>query len=265
MENTISKGNQLTSGQKFDRNYTQLFPTAYVSYNMNDKNNFSVNYGRRIERPDYSDLNPFYFFLDRYTYQSGNPNLRPQFSHNIELSHTYGGKLTTTLNYTKATDIIESIFEQNETTKETFVTKSNIASQEQFGVAVSAFIPVKKWLKLNLYSNLSNNHFKGFINNANVDVQSTMLTSNASAQMILGKGWNAELSGFYRSRGLDGVMVINSLGALNGGISKSVLKIKEQLRQASGIYFIHRNLRVLPNILILIPGSHNLEIAGKQA
>lgn len=232
LENTTSKGNQLTSGQRFERNYTQLFPTVYVSYNMNDKNNFSVNYGRRIERPDYSDLNPFYFFLDRYTYQSGNPNLRPQFSHNVELSHTYGGKLTTTLNYTKATDLIESIFEQNEVTKETFITKGNIASQEQLGLAVSAFIPVKKWLKLNLYSNLSNNHFKGFINNANVDISSTMITSNASAQMSLGKGWNAEVSGFYRSKGLEGVMAINGLGALNGGISKSVLKNKGTVKMS---------------------------------
>ena len=226
LENTVSKGNQLTTGQKFDRNYTQLFPTAYVSYNMNDKNNFSINYGRRIERPNYRDLNPFYFFLDRYTYQAGNPNLRPQFSHNVELSHTYAGKITTTLNYTKATDLLNEVFEQNEVTRETFITKSNIASQEQFGLAVSAFVPVKKWLKINVYTNLSNNHYKGFINNANVDVRTTMLMSNASVQAALGKGWNAELSGFYRTKGLDGVLAIYGLGALNGGISKTVLKNK---------------------------------------
>ncbi len=225
-ENTIANGNQLTTGEKFERKYSQLFPTVYVNYDMNQKNNFSVNYGRRIERPDYGDLNPFIFFLDKYTYQVGNPNLRPQFSHNIELSHTYAGAFTTTLNYTKATDIINDIFDQNEATKETFVTKSNIASQQQVGVAVSALIPVKKWLKMNLYGNFSNNRFKGFINGANVDVQGNMLTANASTQMSLGKGWNAELSGFYRSRGVDGVIVINALGALNGGVSKSVLKNK---------------------------------------
>ncbi|MBK7883155.1 MAG: TonB-dependent receptor family protein [Chitinophagaceae bacterium] len=179
-----------------------------------------------MERPDYGDLNPFYFFIDRYTYEVGNPNLRPQFSHNVELSHTYGGKITTTLNYTKSTDLINQIFEQNEVAKETFITRSNIASQRQVGVAVSAFVPVKKWLKLNLYANVANNRFKGLINNDNVDIQGTVLESNMSAQISLGKGWNAELSGFYRSRGVDGVMVINAFGALNGGISKSVLKKK---------------------------------------
>ena len=226
LENTVSKGNQETTGQKFERNYTQLFPTAFVGFDLNEKNNFSVNYGRRIERPDYGDLNPFFFFLDKYTYQAGNTNLRPQFSHNIELSHTYGGNFTTTLNYTKTTDLINDVIDQNEEKNETFITKSNIASQRQYGITVTTLLPVKKWLKVNLYANFSNNRFQGFINNSNVDLQSNLLTTNVNAQMTLGKGWNAEISGFYRTKGLDGVLVIGGLGAVNGGISKSVLKKK---------------------------------------
>ena len=226
LENTISKGNQVTTNQKFERNYTQLFPTAFVGFDMNEKNNFSVNYGRRIERPDYGDLNPFFFFLDKYTYQAGNTNLRPQFSHNIELSHTYAGNFTTTLNYTKTTDLINDVIDQNEEKNETFITKSNIASQRQYGITVTTLVSVKKWLKVNLYANFSNNRFQGFINNSNVDLQSNLLTTNVNAQMTLGKGWNAELSGFYRTKGLDGVLVIGGLGAVNGGISKSILKNK---------------------------------------
>jgi iron complex outermembrane recepter protein len=226
LENTTSKGTQLTTGEKFTRNYTQLFPTAYVSYKMNEKNTLSLNYGRRIERPDYADLNPFYFFLDKYTYQTGNPNLRPQFSHNIELSHSFKGFLNTTLNYYKATDLINDIFEQNEATKETFVIKSNIASQQQIGLAVSAGFAVGKKINVNLYSNLSNNRFKGFINNSNVDISNSFVESNASLQVDMGKGWKSELSGFYRTKALEGVMTINALGSLNAGISKAVLKNK---------------------------------------
>ncbi len=196
LENTISKGNQVTTDQKFGRNYTQLFPTAYVSFDANEKNNFSVNYGRRIERPDYADLNPFYFFLDKYTYQSGNINLSPQFSHNIELSHTYKGNFTTTLNYTKATDLINDMLDQNEEKNETFITKSNIASQRAVWYYITALVPVAKWLKVNVYANFSNNRFKGFINNSNVDLQSNLFTGNVNAQMNFGKGWNAELMVF---------------------------------------------------------------------
>ena len=226
LENTISKGSQVTTGEKFERNYTQLFPTAFVGWDVNEKNNLSVNYGRRIERPDYADLNPFYFFLDKYTYEAGNTNLRPQFSHNIEFSHTYKGNFTTTLNYTKTTDLINNVLDQNEETNETFITKSNIASQRQYGVTVTTLIPIKKWLKINVYGNFTNNRFKGFINNSNVDLQSNLFTGNVNTQMSFGKGWNAELSGFYRSKGLDGVLVIGAMGAVNGGISKSILKNK---------------------------------------
>lgn len=226
LENTISSGNQVTTNKTFKRNYTQLFPTMYVSFDANEKNNFSVNYGRRIERPDYADLNPFFFFLDKYTYQAGNTNLRPQFSHNVELSHTFKGNFTTTFNYTKATDLINDVLDQNEERNETFITKSNIASQEQLGVTVTAMAPVAKWLKINVYANFSNNRFRGFINNANVDLQSNLFTGNLSAQMSLGKGWNADLNGFYRSEGLDGVMLIGAIGNVNGGVSKSVLKNK---------------------------------------
>lgn len=224
LENTIAKGNQVTTNQVFKRNYTQLFPTAYVSYEMNEKNNFSVNYGRRIDRPDYADMNPFYFFLDKYTYQAGNTNLRPQFSHNIELSHTYAGNFTTSLNYTKTTDLINDVFDQNEEKQETFITKSNIASQRQYGVTVTTLIPVKKFLKINVYANFTNNRFKGFINNANVDLQSNLFMANVNSQWSLGKGWNAELSGFFRSKGLESVLLIGNVGALNAGVSKSVLK-----------------------------------------
>src|SRR5205085_11746179 len=43
----------------FKKSYTNAFPTAYVSYNANEKNQFGFSYGHRIERPDYEDLNPF--------------------------------------------------------------------------------------------------------------------------------------------------------------------------------------------------------------
>ncbi len=232
LENTVAKGKQLTTGEQFNRDYVQLFPTAYFSYKMNATNTFSVNYGRRIERPDYSDLNPFFFFLDRYTYQAGNPRLSPQFSHNVELSHSYKGILNTTLNYSKTTDMMQDIFEQNETTQETFIKKANIASGEQFGLAVNAGFEPTKWLAVNAYSNVSRNRFKGFINNTDVDLTNVMFTGNVSLQLNFGKGWKGSVDGFYRGGGLDGVMAISPMWAANAGVSKTVLKNKGTIRLA---------------------------------
>ena len=214
----------------FKRDYTQLFPTAYVQFNLNAKNSFVLNYGRRINRPDYEDLNPFIHFLDRYTFEQGNPNLQPQFSHNIEISHTYKGFLTTTLNYSKTTNIITEVLEQNTIKNETFVKKSNIASQRQYGVSVAVGGQLKKWWSGNVYINVFNNLYKGIVNNDYISIGATTGQLNISNQFKLSKTWNAELSGFYQSPAFEGVFKIQGLGALNMGVSKQIMKGKGTIR-----------------------------------
>ncbi|MDP4264247.1 MAG: TonB-dependent receptor [Bacteroidota bacterium] len=214
----------------FKRNYTQLFPTAYLQYSANEKNQFVINYGRRINRPDYADLNPFIHFLDRYTFEEGNPNLKPQFSHNIELSHTYKGFLTTTVNYSSTHDIIQQVLEQNESTNETFIKRANIASLHQVGLSISAYKQIKKWWSGNIYLNVYNNHFKGVVNTDPISIGVTGVMMQVQQQFKWGKGWGAEVSGFYRSKGLEGVIFIKPIGQVNAGFSKEVLKKKGSIR-----------------------------------
>ncbi len=230
VENTNSNGNQVTTGEKFARHYTQLFPTAYLQYTMNQKNSFVLDYGRRINRPDYENLNPFILFLDRYTFEQGNPNLKPQFSHNIELSHTYKGFLTTTLNYTKTTDIITEVLEQHTDKNETFVKPSNIADQRQFGISINAGGQIKKWWSANLYANLYNNRYHGIVNGDEVTTGATTAMFNVSNQFKINKTWSAELSGFYRTAGVEGVFKIKGFGMMNMGIGKQIMKGKGSLR-----------------------------------
>lgn len=234
----ISKGYTFNTSQnkfeytetKFKRSYTQLFPTAYLQYTANEKNQFVLNYGRRIERPDYEDMNPFIHFLDRYTFEQGNPNLAPQFAHNIELSHTYKSFLTTTLNYTNTNNIIQQVFEQNELTNETFIKKANIAKSKQIGLAVSVNKSITKWWTTSIYANVYNNHFTGSVNNENISVGITSFMTQVQQQFKFGKGWTAELSGFYRTKGMEGVIFIQPIVQVNAGLSKQVLKNKGSIR-----------------------------------
>ena len=189
-----------------------------------------MNYGRRIQRPNYEDLNPFILFLDKYTFEQGNPNLRPQFSHNIELSHTFQGFLTTTLNYTKTTDIITEVLEQNSANNETFVKTSNIANQRQYGISVSAGFPIAKWWNTNIYANVYNNLYTGIVNSDPIELGATTGQFNVSNQIKISKTINAELGGFYRTKGVDGVFSIRGLGMVNAGISKQILKGKGSVR-----------------------------------
>jgi hypothetical protein len=215
---------------KFKKSYTQLFPTAYIQYTANDKNQFVINYGRRIERPDYQDMNPFVHFLDRYTFEQGNPNLSAQFAHNIELSHTYKGFFTTTVNYTATNNIIQQVLEQNDLTNETYVKKANIASAKQFGLAVTANKSITKWWSGNIYANVYNNHFKGLVNNEPISIGITSYMVQLQQQFKFKKGWAAELSGFYRSKALESVIYIQPILQVNAGFSKQVLKDKGSIR-----------------------------------
>ncbi|QDW26683.1 TonB-dependent receptor [Pedobacter sp. KBS0701] len=83
--------------------YFRLFPTLYIIYRANDKNNFSINYGRRINRPAYRKLNPFRWYSNEYAYAEGNPFLQPSYNDNIEFSHTYN-IFTTSLSFSKTTN-----------------------------------------------------------------------------------------------------------------------------------------------------------------
>ena len=230
MEQTNSNGNQITTGIVFKRNYVQLFPTAYLQYQANAKNVYVLNYGKRISRPNYQDLNPFVTFLDRYTYQQGNPNLQPQFSHNIELTHTYNNFLTTTLNYTQTTDIIQDVLEQNTAKNESFIKKTNIANQRQYGISVNAFFQITKWWTSNIYANVFNNQFSGIINGDPVTIEATTGMTNIMEQFKFNKGWGAEVSGFGRTEGVEGIFRIKAFGSINLGLSKQMMKNKGSLR-----------------------------------
>ena len=224
LENTISDGHQLKNDSTFKRNYTNLFPNVGLGFTANDKNQINLSYSRRIARPDYEDLNPFIYFIDSLTYGQGNPYLQPQFSNNFELSHTYNKFLTTTVNYTQTNDIMTQLLKQDAEKKTTYQTMENLSSMKQFGVSVSINAPIKKWYNINLYTNVFNNRYKGIYGADPIDVKATGFTGNMTNSFTMGKGWSAEVSGWFRSKGAEGLLIVNKMGALNSAISKQVLK-----------------------------------------
>jgi len=84
--------------------YFQLFPTAFINYRARGQSVWSVNYGRRINRPAYRKLNPFRWYSNQYVYTEGNPFLKPSYNNNISLMHIYKQLFTTTFSFSKTTD-----------------------------------------------------------------------------------------------------------------------------------------------------------------
>jgi len=233
-ENTNAKGHQVGDSTRadsaFTKNYINLFPTVYLSYEANKKNTFSINYGRRIDRPNYGDLNPFYYFLDEYTYEVGNTLLQPQFTDNIELSHTYNGFLTTTINYSHTKNVFSDVIKQITSERKTFQTKDNIASKINYGLSVSAYFPVTKFFSTNIYTNVVHDSYKGELDGGNLDVNGVIFFGNMNNQFKFKKGWSAELSGFYRSKGIESQIVMNPMWRMDAGIQKKILKNKGTLK-----------------------------------
>ena len=240
LENTNYSGHQLGNAQRpdssFQKSYTNLFPTLYLSYNASKNNQFGFSVGRRIDRPAYQDLNPFLFFLDNYTYQAGNPYIRPQYTTNIELSHIYKGILNTTINYSRTKDYMNETFEQSQDTTNadkgyaTIVRQGNIGVRNNAGVSVSAQVPVAKWWSANIYANYNYNQFKGELYGEKIDIGAATVLFNVNNQFRFTKGWSAELSGFYRTKGVDGQIIIQPMGQVSTGVSKQVMKGKGSVR-----------------------------------
>lgn len=239
LENTNAKGVQRTTGEKFDRHYTQLFPTAYFQYKANDKNNFGANFGRRVSRPSYQSLNPFIRFIDRYTFSQGNPALKPSVSSNFEVSHTWKARITTTVNYTIVKDIIQQIIQQKG--QEAYNMPANVSSLNQFGIGVNANTPIAKWWTSNININLYNDKYKGIIDNARIDRAATSFVFDGTQQFKVNKTLTAELNGRFRNGWLEGIMRVKPIGFVGAGISQQILKNQGTIRlTARDIFWTQR-------------------------
>ncbi len=100
-ESTQTTGNSISYNQTRNYNYTRIFPTAYITYTPVENHSFSLDYSKRISRPGFWELNPFKWYISPYTYTEGNPYLRPSYSHNLELKHSYKNCLFTSLYYSQ--------------------------------------------------------------------------------------------------------------------------------------------------------------------
>ena len=234
MENTIAKGKQITNDSSFTRNYTSLFPTVYLNYEVNKSHTLTFSYGRRIMRANYQDLNPFIWFLDSLTYRQGNPYLLPQYANNFELRHSYKNGLTTVLNYGITDDVISQLLKQNKLV--TYLTPDNVARQVNIGLSVTAPIKPAKWWNMNVFANVWNNHFTGVYYNSfkkkndPIDLEYTSYMFNVSNNFNFKKGWSAEVSGWYRAKGIDGLTVSDPMYFLTLGGQKTIMQGKGTLR-----------------------------------
>lgn len=104
LENTQTTGTSRIYKTSDKKEYVQLFPSVYIGYTPAENHSLSASYNKRIARPSFWELNPFRWYINQFSYAEGNPALQPAFTDNFELSHTYQGKLITSVSLSKTTE-----------------------------------------------------------------------------------------------------------------------------------------------------------------
>ncbi len=240
------------------RHYLDFFPSGGVTYNLNQKNTFALNYSRRVNRPSYQDLNPFQNRLDELTYEQGNPFLKPEYAHNLQLRHTFSSRFNTTLSYSHTQDQITRFLDTAGTTAN-YITWLNLANQYAYSVAFSAPIQIKKWW--NSFTNMTGSHVRNqadFGEGKIVSLNASTFNVYSQQTFTLPKGWTAEVSGWYNSPSLwGGTFKMNSMWSMDMGIQKKILKDKGNLKLGVSDLFKSNKWTGISRF-----GALNLDIAG---
>ena len=150
-----------------DRSYFNLFPSTHFTYDLPQDNAIQVSYSRRIRRPRFWDLNPFFTFSDNRNFFSGNPDLDPEFSDSYEIGHIKyweQGSLSSSVYYRHTEGAIERL----RTIKEdgtTFARPENLATEDDFGIEFTANYAPYRWWKMD--GNF--NFFRSITDGGNID------------------------------------------------------------------------------------------------
>lgn len=225
-------GNSIVKDSSFSRSYNSLFPSAFVSYQMDSSNQFSLSAGRRIDRPAFQKLNPFVFIINKYTYQTGNPYFLPQYTWNIELSHLYKDVVITSLSYSITKDYFSQIFPVSNNGIIIY-TEGNLQQLQTLGASASLQLSPAKWWSVSTQANIIHKKMKGFIERQ-YNERVTQGSFNFNNQLRFKKGWSGEVSGFYTSKSRNDIQeVVDPAGQVSVGIAKTVLKSKGTIKLAA--------------------------------
>lgn len=231
IENTNAEGDQVTSGEKFNRKYTQLFPSGYMGYKMNDNHDFGLSISRRINRPTYNQLNPFKTFLDPSTYQAGNPFLNPELSYALEFTHTLKQKLVMKYSYSHTEDVIISVISLDPNQEQVVVqTNLNLAKLDYYGITLTAPFKIGSWFNSINNATLYYAHYRGNLANTNLDNGRPTYNLNSNNTFKLSDTWSAEVMGMYRSREIYGFLNVDPWWSVSGGVQKLFWDKKANLK-----------------------------------
>ncbi len=270
LENTRSEGRQVGNPvvpeTAFTRNYTNLFPTIYLSYKLDPggDNIMRITYERRIRRPNYQQLNPFLMYRDKYSYSAGNPDLRAHYNNFVELSYRYRSVFGFSVWYGWINNLIQPLTEARGDTL--------ITSPRNFGTDYSvnfrpyiSISPVKGW-DLNGSGILFYLTNKGSAFGQLIDNKVLTCELEVTNQFRFGRGWSGEFIAFWGSPHKGGQSIARGGAYISAGIQKSILGNNGTLRLKIDDILYSRvrrdNTIGLPNMMVTHRGTADTRVVG---
>lgn len=219
------------TNEKNRSSYPDFFPSAHLNYKLTEQDQLQVSYSRRIRRPGYWQLNPFRTFSDNRNIWSGNPNLKPVYTHSMEGGYLHFWKnanINLNAYYRHSTDVFQRIERVNDQGI-SISRPENFASNDSYGLELIGMATLNK--KLNINGNI--NLFRSITEGEAFDIQ--YKTDNYS--------WTSRLAGKYTIiKGFDTQLAFNYMGKmktpqgnrlpswfLDLGMAKDLLKNKATL------------------------------------
>ena len=217
-ENSMIKSYSYSYNKDINYTYLKLFPTVYINYTLKDEVYVGFNYAKRLDRPDYAQLNPFRFYVNANQYAIGNPFLRPSYTGNYELYFIYKDKFSSTFGLNHTTDAYGQIPVVDVATNKQVYTYFNYLSYDYFTLNL-AYSYKNSWLQSDAqcnvgyskaYSNstITYSKLEGF--SANLMVSNQIKTPK--------KGLSVTLVGSYAFPSTTGIVKVESYYGLNSGL-----------------------------------------------
>lgn len=219
-EHTHSIGHSINLNNRVARNYLNLFPSIFVTRSLKKDHTLNLSYSYRIDRPNYQSLNPARSYIDPYAFSGGNPFLKPQFTHSLEIKHGFKNKLFTALGANYTTDLVFFVAQPIDANSTQRV-PDNIGTSLQYNLTISFPVTVMKgWTMQNSVSGVFGK-FNYRYKNLPLRVQQFSGRLNNANAFVFGKGWTGELSGTISTPTAYAFRRSPWMGSMDLGLQKS--------------------------------------------
>lgn len=205
-----------------DRHYGKLFPTLFLSRRLNEKSAVNFSYASRITRPSFNDLAPFTYYSNRNSLLTGNPALQPAIAHAVSAGYTFK-KYFLQVSFTKEDNTITIFQPTVDSASNKIINKpENLDNQKLVAVALSVPVKVATWWSMQYNITGTWQQVNAVYEKEPVRIEQKNISFNMTQSFTLPAHFSMELSGFYNSRNLNGIIVFKPMGSLDFGLRKKL-------------------------------------------